>query len=226
MSLISYKHDQDSIILRVKILDSAATTGAGKTGLTNVSSGLIISTIADNEATATAYTVAGSMVETIATLGTYAAPTATKCRFKEVDATNHKGVYEIQIADARFAVVSAKSILVSVSGATDAAECDALIPLTLTDPYSGDPFTRLGAPAGASVSADIAAIFTTAIAESYAADGATGTPAQILYLIQQAITEFAISSTTKTIKRLDGSTTAATETLDDATSPTSITRAT
>lgn len=133
--LISYKLGQGSIILRVKILDSAATTGAGKTGLTSASSGLIISTIANNEATATAYTVAGGLIETIATLGTYAAPTSGKCRFKEVDATNHKGVYEIHIADARFAVSSAKSILVSISGATDAAECDALIPLVQLDPY-------------------------------------------------------------------------------------------
>jgi len=135
MSLISYTHDQNSIILRVKIIDSSVSTGAGKTGLTSASSGLIISTIADNEASATAYTVTGSTIETITTLGTYAAPTATKCRFKEVDATNHKGVYEIQIADARFAVASAKYIIVSISGATDSAEVDVIIPLTQVDPY-------------------------------------------------------------------------------------------
>lgn len=132
---MSYKRGQGSIVLRVKILDSTATTGAGKTGLTSASAGLIISTIADNEATATAYTVTGSTIETITTLGTFAAPTATKCRFKEVDSTNHKGVYEIQIADARFAVSSAKSLLVSISGATGAAETDAVIPLTDIDPY-------------------------------------------------------------------------------------------
>jgi len=133
--LISYKHSQTSIILRVKILDSAATTGAGKTGLTSASSGLIISTIASNEETATAYTVAAGSIETITTLGTYAAPTSGKCRFKEVDATNHKGVYEIHIADARYAVSSARHLLISISGASGAAECDALIPLTQLDPY-------------------------------------------------------------------------------------------
>jgi len=134
--LISYKRGQGSIIVRVKIRDSSASTGAGLTGLTSASSGLIISTIADNEATATAYTVAGSTIESITTLGTYAAPTATKCRFKEVDATNHKGVYEIQIADARYAVSGAKSLILSISGATNAAECDALIPLTEFDFYN------------------------------------------------------------------------------------------
>ncbi|HUX03034.1 MAG TPA: hypothetical protein VMY35_18905, partial [Phycisphaerae bacterium] len=80
---------------------------------------------------------------------------------------------------------------------------------------------------GAVSAAVVADIFsTTALTESYAADAAAGTPAQLLYLILQGISEFAISSTTKTVKKLDGSTTAATYTLDDETSPTSITRAT
>src|SRR5580765_7286319 len=95
-----YKNGQGSIILRGKLRDT--TTGNGKTALTSASAGLIISTIADNEATATAYTQAGSTIESITTLGTFAAPTATKCRFKELDSTNHKGIYEIQIANARW----------------------------------------------------------------------------------------------------------------------------
>ena len=76
---------------------------------------------------------------------------------------------------------------------------------------------------GADAVADIWS--TTAIAESYASDGSTGTGAQLLYQIQQALTEFAISSTTVTVKKLDGSTTASTYTLDDASAPTSRTRA-
>lgn len=62
--------------------------------------------------------------------------------------------------------------------------------------------------------------------ESYAADGATFTLAQALYFIVSRLSEFAISSTTVTMKKLDGSTTAATLTLNDATNPTSVTRAT
>lgn len=135
--LISYKRGQTGVIVRVKILNSSVATGAGLTGLTNASSGLVISTIADNEASATVYAVGSSNVETITTLGTYAAPTSGKCRFKEVDATNHKGVYEIHLADARFAVSNAKSLLVSISGATNAAETDVVIPLVDLDPYSG-----------------------------------------------------------------------------------------
>jgi len=76
---------------------------------------------------------------------------------------------------------------------------------------------------GADAAADIWS--TTAVAESYASDGSTGTPAQLLYMIQQATTEFAISGTSLTVKRVDGSTTAGVWTLDDASAPTSRTRA-
>lgn len=137
--LLTYKNGQASIVLRVKLLDSSSTTGAGLTGLSSASAGLIVSTIADNEATATTYTVAGTTIESITTLGTYAAPTATKCRFKEVDSTNHKGVYEFQFADARFAVSSAKSLLVSVLGATNLQQADFVVQLQSDDPFVAKP---------------------------------------------------------------------------------------
>jgi hypothetical protein len=85
----------------------------------------------------------------------------------------------------------------------------------------------LGAQLDAAVStrATPAQILTTALTEAYAAVGAAGTLSQILFLIQQRLNERAISGTTETVKKLDGSTTAATFTLNDATNPTSITRA-
>ena len=66
---------------------------------------------------------------------------------------------------------------------------------------------------------------TTAITESYATDGSAATPEQMLYMIWASLSEFAISGTTITAKKLDGST-AMTFTLDDGTDPTSRTRAT
>ena len=65
--LITIKNGQTSVILRAKLLDSSATTGAGLTGLTFSSGGLIISTIADNEAAATTYTAGGSTIEAVTT---------------------------------------------------------------------------------------------------------------------------------------------------------------
>lgn len=67
---------------------------------------------------------------------------------------------------------------------------------------------------------------TYSMVEDYPANGATGTPAEFLYLMKQAFTEFTINGTTITVKKLDGSTTAATYTMDSATTPTSRTRAT
>lgn len=137
---------------------------------------------------------------------------------------------------------------------------------------TGNAFTRLGAPAGASLAADIAAIFakatnlpadpadasdiaalfatlntvlvstgvaltsaertaiatavlTTAGTEAYRADGAAPTLMQALCEILAHLGEASVSGTTMTLKRFDGSTTAMTLTLNDASSPTSITRA-
>ena len=73
--------------------------------------------------------------------------------------------------------------------------------------------------------AELDSTWTTAQTEAYASDGAAATPAQLLYMIYCAVGEFAVSGTTITGKKLDGSTTAMTWTIDDASSPTSRTRA-
>lgn len=135
------KRGTASNILRFTLKSSV--TGQGLTGLSSASSGLIISTICNNEATATAYTVAASNVETITTLGTYSAPTASKCRFKEVSATNHPGLYEFQFADARFNVASSKALVISVSGATNLLGAD--YEVELVDNTAKDVYDRIGA---------------------------------------------------------------------------------
>jgi hypothetical protein len=64
----------------------------------------------------------------------------------------------------------------------------------------------------------------TALTESYAADGSAFTPAQALYQMWSALSEFAISGTTIICKKLDGTTQSMAFTLDSATAPTSRTR--
>lgn len=71
-----------------------------------------------------------------------------------------------------------------------------------------------------------AATMTSVVTQDYAADGAEFTPAQALYMIWSFLTEKAGSGTTVTCKKLNGSTTSMTFTLDSATQPTSLTRAT
>lgn len=65
-----------------------------------------------------------------------------------------------------------------------------------------------------------------ALTEAYATDGSAATGTQLLYMIWSLLAERSVSSTTLTAKKLDGSTTAMTFTLDSGTSPTSQTRAT
>lgn len=67
-------------------------------------------------------------------------------------------------------------------------------------------------------------ILTTQMTESYAANGTAPTIAQALFLIQQILGDFNISGTTLTVKEIDGTTTAATFTLNDGTNPTGHTR--
>jgi hypothetical protein len=68
-------------------------------------------------------------------------------------------------------------------------------------------------------------VLTTQMTESYASDGTAPTLAQAIFLSMQNLQDFSFAGTTQTVKRIDGSTTAATYTLDDAASPTSKTRA-
>lgn len=108
--------------VKLQILVKDATTGLRKTGLTEATSGLILSARPDNAATATVYTAAATNIETIATLGTYVAPTTNKIRFKEVDATNSPGVYELQAANALFSTANARTLTFDAVGTGIIAE--------------------------------------------------------------------------------------------------------
>ena len=73
--------------------------------------------------------------------------------------------------------------------------------------------------------AEMDAMWTTALTESYADKGVAPTPAQFLFMIWSCMSDFSISSTTIASRKIDGSTAAEMEwTIDDATNPTSRTR--
>ncbi len=78
----------------------------------------------------------------------------------------------------------------------------------------------------ANINAEADTAFTTQMADSVPADGTISTREQAIYAILHMLTEFAISGTTMTVRKVDGSTTLMTFTLDDGTNPTSLTRAT
>jgi len=64
------------------------------------------------------------------------------------------------------------------------------------------------------------------LADSVPADGTRPTPEQALYAIYCYLMERAVSGTTVTVKKVDGSTSLMTFTINDASAPTSITRTT
>lgn len=64
------------------------------------------------------------------------------------------------------------------------------------------------------------------VLDAVPADGTRPTLEQALYMIIQFLTERSITGTTMTVKKVDGSTSLMTFTLNDAVSPTAITRAT
>lgn len=79
----------------------------------------------------------------------------------------------------------------------------------------------------AQVNAEVVdALATDVIADSVATDGSRPTIAQALLMITRFLMERSVSSTTVTVKKENGTTSSMTFTLDDATAPTSITRAT
>lgn len=83
----------------------------------------------------------------------------------------------------------------------------------------------IGAPVGASISVDIAGVFTKTLSEGYAGNDTAFTMEQFCYMTWSALSQFKIASTTITSLELDGSD-AMTFALDDATTPTERVRAT
>lgn len=111
-----------SAILLVPVLDSASTTGGRKTGITY------------NDAAWKAYykrsngtAVVACTINTIATLGTYAGA-ATAFAWKELDATNMKGAYELHLPNDALAA-GADNVILTLVGPTGMEQLDVLIEL-------------------------------------------------------------------------------------------------
>jgi hypothetical protein len=140
--LIDYALGQQSIILRIKVPNSAKSDNSGVISINNTTTGLVISTICDCESIATSYSSATATISNITTLGTYVAPATNCCNFRQVDPINHPGIYEIQLVNARYAVIGAKSLILTILSipAANFPQVDVVIPLRQDDPYLAKPF--------------------------------------------------------------------------------------
>lgn len=93
-----------------------------------------------------------------------------------------------------------------------------------TTPDNTSVFTILGS--GVLAATDIDALLDAVIPDSIPADGTAPSIRQGIYMLTQFMLERNVSSTTCTVRKPNGSTTLFTLTLDSASAPTSITRAT
>ena len=136
----------------------------------------------------------------------------------ELDSTDAPGVY---IFDMTQAETNCDLLILFAKSSTSDIKLEPVLAYTLP----GDN-AAIDASATELTTAAITDVWSTdTLTEAYASDGSAATPAQLLYMIWSALSEFAIASTTLTCKKLDGSTTSMTFTLDSATEPTSRTRA-
>lgn len=138
-----------------------------------------------------------------------------------------------QVAGSSAAATSLKNVLTAQAGETITANITGAVTGNITGNLSGSVGSVTAAvtvgtnndKTGYTLSnAGVDALYTRALTESYATDGAAPTVAQALFAIQQFLQEKEAVGTTLTVKRLNGSTTAMTFLLNDASAPTSITR--
>ena len=108
-----------SKLKNIFIGDSSSTTGAGKTGLLHSSSGLKFYYIREGAATAV------SVTPVTMTVGTWVSG-----GFKEIDATNMPGWYQIGIPDAALAS-GADSVGIALSGVADMAPVNIEVELNI-----------------------------------------------------------------------------------------------
>jgi hypothetical protein len=110
---LSILKDATSVLCRIFIQDSSSTVGAGLTGLTSGSAGLVCYRARDDDGNAagTQITLSGG------TRGTWRSG-----GFVEKDATNMKGVYEFGIPNAALGTGS-RSVQIVFSGATNMVPC-------------------------------------------------------------------------------------------------------
>jgi hypothetical protein len=138
----------------------------------------------------------------------------------------------------RVTLVDTTTTNTDMRGTDNAATAAALASLVTTVGAAGAGLTEAGgtgdqltavpwnASWDAEVQSEVTDALTAALTEGYRAAGATGSVAQLLYEIAAHLGRSAIASTTKTLKKIDGSTTAKTFTLDSATTPTAISETT
>ena len=200
----------DAFVLGTDVLDSSMTQILGTAVSTPATAGILDVNIKniDNDAASASGTVTFPNATLASTTNITAGTVTTATNVTTVNGLAAGVITAASIAADAItdAKVASDVTIASVTGAVGSVTADVTL-------------------AAAEENAIADAIRARQLTEGYAADGVAPTLQQALFMIQQMLTEMSIAGTTMTVKKLDGTTTAATFTLDDATTPTSITRA-
>ena len=174
-----------SVLLRVMLLNSSVTTGAGITGLTNGSSGLTCYYMRDGDTGSTVISLASGTVGTWSSGG-----------FKEVDATHMPGNYEFGIPNAVLAT-GVKKATIFFHGATNMQ--DTFVDIDMLE--TGDAYAAISTTTYAE-SAAVPSATATLIDK-------------IRWLATLARNKITTSATTQTLLADDNSTTVGASTVSD-----------
>lgn len=226
-----FKKAETSVILLVFIKDSRLTTGAGLGSLIHTSS--IVGGYVKRGGTG----VALAVDEDVTTEGTYQAPSAAGKVRIGTPANMPTGFYELHFHNDLF--TTADYVTIGLGGAANMAPLNLEIQLTDIDLNTALASSTIGTcttntdmvgtdgantvvPDAAGVAAGL---WTTAMVESYAAQGATMTPAQAFHMLWSLLKSTRnVNTTTPSSLGLDDTTTKMTFLTNSATVPTEMKR--
>ena len=202
-------------------------TNAGFTALPNVASGSAGAVIISGTGTSALSVTAGA----VNTLTTYTGDTPqTGDSFARIG-VNGAGLPNIDLPNQTMDITgslsgSVGSVTGAVGSVTGAVGSVTGAVGSVTGAVGSVAGNVVGTVAGVtpSTAAQVAAVLTTALADAYAANGVAPTLQQAIMAMHQMLMDFAISSTSYTVKKLDNTATAFVVTLDSATTPTAAAR--
>ena len=191
-------------------LAAVTHTGATIPTVTSVTNGVTASTVSDK----TGYS--------LATTPPTSAQVATAVWDSLLSAHTTEGTFGGRIPRS-----DSSNVEVKLTGSAHiAADIHELQPAVIEAQHFAPGAIDAAALASDAVTEITTSVLTTAMTESYRGTNAAPTLAQAAFELIAHMGEASISGTTKTLKKLDGGTTAKTYTLDSSTTPTSITETT
>lgn len=217
----------DSELNGATILIVSATAGAGQRRVINSYVGSTDTATVDTWTTTPTGTIVYKIFATPpGSVTTPPSVNATQILGTAISTPATAGILDVNVKNMNNVAGTPITTIKAVQGLTTADTITALGANTITAAAIAADAIGASELAADAVTEIVTGVLTTAMTEAYSTDGGTKTLAQALYELSARLGEFSISGTTLTVKKVDGTTSAMTFTLNDGTLPTAITRAT